>query len=1040
MNGAVEWNNREIREKPMDNTNIQSISKPRSLEGRTISWSKNGFIAFSPLESELKNKVFLTYLENVDGNSWRLAKPQEIKLRSSVDTQLRPEISLLSWSNMSTDLAVSDIHGNLYIMLAGVGIVNPKDRGENGYTASNGTGNSGQSKGNSGASQGNLGLHMPSYELTSYNHMEMIYRDLLSQSTPGQYVHSSQIIEIRWLNIAKPLIVKRPATLKYIENAQHESASPFVYTYSVSQHEHVGSCHPIPTKQACVTVRQNGELSLYYQGEHKVEYHKICDRLRFGEKTAYIEMASVGFSKNNEIIVTAHDKVTDKIRVFRAHIDWGYLVQSAKKQKIDPHYHTPEKEQVPLTLKTTVLCESNILPSISSAPQSNTDTNDDIMAIDSPSTSHKFQKLSSIDLISPSVGFDSDLDILISYETWSDATQLNTEIYRYNLVSSLDYISSAFDNLGNKTANKEKDDNAVQDFRLLLIDKMARNGKIQRIEYTQAEHFLLLLYEKGKVDVIDRKNMTIINEKGVSRLKENPPPQISSLFDIGFNFPEIQNVTDPLVYAVSPNLTSLVYICPRLPSTELRLMVLTKGSDQGITPKEMFITSVGFAFRHSHACYTNTNEDDLIALAQTEIKRVRSELHKSTMSKPLNVDVILKKFVESIICETHKAVNFNLDSFGKDSIDKLLSSPPLQKLLSFQLILGGLQTTNYIMSDIAWTILNLRSASFGIMFLLSSIYRQISKKKPNEDTMQDSITRGEYLISLIGNIQWLLDFMIYLNQELLHLSHSLQNPNQSSLSISNSLALPLILSKVPRLFLIYALNSIGKTNEILKKLNKDLTESNKNFSPMKQALGRYFTLFNSIPLNLSFFENFLKEADTFITKEIFQIASSKDKGYQLKLEQKLVCEGEIIEDLIPVAKMVIARHARTINRDIRISDIYFYNTDWLQVGYNLLRSTEKTIEWEKETILNDKSVNEPVKPILQISEAEYIDALRKIVISTEQKNTNMKKMRYRRCLRCRALSLTNDPLVFGVERNIGLWTMVFQRSCICGSSWVNCEA
>ena len=35
---------------------------------------------------------------------------------------------------------------------------------------------------------------------------------------------------------------------------------------------------------------------------------------------------------------------------------------------------------------------------------------------------------------------------------------------------------------------------------------------------------------------------------------------------------------------------------------------------------------------------------------------------------------------------------------------------------------------NYVVPDIAWIVLNLRSASLGIMFTLSSIYRQVSKK------------------------------------------------------------------------------------------------------------------------------------------------------------------------------------------------------------------------------------------------------------------------------------------------------------------------
>ena len=108
--------------------------------------------------------------------------------------------------------------------------------------------------------------------------------------------------------------------------------------------------------------------------------------------------------------------------------------------------------------------------------------------------------------------------------------------------------------------------------------------------------------------------------------------------------------------------------------------------------------------------------------------------------------------------------------------------------------------------------------------------------------------------------------------------------------------------------MIYALSSIGKTHEILKKLNEDLSESNKVFTPMKEALNRYFTICNQSPLNLGLFENFLRECDAFIIKEIGQKVEGKDKGYGLKIERKLVCQGEITEEILPIEKALIQRH------------------------------------------------------------------------------------------------------------------------------------
>ena len=107
------------------------------------------------------------------------------------------------------------------------------------------------------------------------------------------------------------------------------------------------------------------------------------------------------------------------------------------------------------------------------------------------------------------------------------------------------------------------------------------------------------------------------------------------MFDVGFNFPIIP-VTDrsPIVIAVSPNLTSIAYTKINNKDQQLNLQEqLRSNTNHGISPKELFVTSVGFAFRHSYACYTNSSADDLLALIQSEIKRVSGLLHKSLLTR-----------------------------------------------------------------------------------------------------------------------------------------------------------------------------------------------------------------------------------------------------------------------------------------------------------------------------------------------------------------------------------------------------------------------
>ena len=248
-------------------------------------------------------------------------------------------------------------------------------------------------------------------------------------------------------------------------------------------------------------------------------------------------------------------------------------------------------------------------------------------------------------------------------------------------------------------------------------------------------------------------------------------------------------------------------------------------------------------------------------------------------------------------------------------------------------------------------------------------------------------------------------------------------------TMENSLALPILLAKVPRLFLMYALSSIGKTREILKKLHKDLAEANKLYTPMKEALNRYFSLTLQLPITFSLFENYLRECDAYISKELAAKLQGKDPGYALKLEQKLVCQGELLPEMQEIALVLLDRHQVNLNRDMKISELYFYDVDWLCVGVSLPHPPRRPLRLPITTDANEKQL--PFQARLPYAVNEHIDALRKIVVSDGP------KLRLRKCTRCRLVSLVTDPLVFDAPHTIGLWTMVFQRTCICGNLWVN---
>lgn len=990
-----------------------------------ISWSKHGFVTYAMPPTTSGFNLYMTYLENIDGKEWQLARPQGLTVKPLEDSGV-PDLSLVQWSNLLTDLAVFDENGNFYILLAGVGLLNSKNKavrapGSNGSTTGtpNGAANAisngnGHANGGSnattangtqnGASRPKLDdLEGPSYELTSYNHMEMIFRDISPSGGPPH----SRCVAFKWLGIEKPQIVNKAAEL---------SPDGRTYSYGVNQQQVPKLAHPIATKQACVALRQNGILNFYYQGEHKVEYHKTSVNLAAdgSEGSTYFSHASIGFSSDRKIIVVTYEAGSDTIYTYSVSVDWGFLVESALKQRTDPHYHTPNDTQKHPRMAAQLLHQMAPMPHATGE-----------LSFQQANPSIEVSRLKLIDVISPYHKTGSDLEILLSYDLITDAAHA-TAIHRYHLRDCADSIEDVFVNMGGD-APMEKG----KMFSLEIQDKMTVGKRLQQINTFVADSLLLIVYEDGTIDAVDRSNWAVtsatetpVKEEDMDTKDLSYPQQLNSILDCGFRFPrfvEESGARGPLMVSISPNMTCMAIQRFGVKST-LEVKIMNHPYDAFDT----HLTAIGVAYSHAHACYSNTSSDDIIVLVGEEINR----LGDTNLSNKLG---------EQIIIESYRAINFQLNSFSKESVDKLLSNPPMQKLLSLLLAVSEYHTLNHVIRDLAWIVLNLRSTSFGIMFSLSSIYRQISKKKPVEDSLEDSISRAECIILLVGNVKWLIDLIVYLNQELLQLALTRSRPDESLVNIHNSVVLPLIMSKVPRLFLMYALSSIGKTHEILKKLQKDLSESNKLFTPMKEALNRFFGACTALPLNLSLFESFLREVEISVSKEMATRAQL-DSTIALKLEQQLFCHGVVPDSFRNVANMIIERHASSTNRELKLSELYFYDTSWIDVGI----ATRKISEKERH-----REVFKPTQTRLQYSQTEAVDALRKVIISASSTiaSGGMSVMgrgydssnKVRKCTRCRSVSLVADPLVFDAPSTIGLWTMVFQRTCICGSAWVNCS-
>lgn len=832
-------------------------------------WSKLGLVAYT---LPGVHNVLLTHLELPHRARWQLAQPVGVTVKPDDSPAARATAVL--WANNPTDLAVADEHGNFYVVCAGVKITRD------------------------------------SYEVLPCNQTAVIYR------SPG-----ARVVAMQWLALEKSHIVNKPAVCE------------LHFVYGAQQQQPAALTHPIALKQACVLLRDDGTLSLHYQGEHRIHYHCALAQLK---PCAH---AAVGFATVNDarcIVACVHDAHSRRLCVYAVAVDWGHLPEAAHQQKTDVHHQTPPAQQRPVALHATLLHEMALLPAVLA-------DGDLLLKL----------RFKSVHIVGR--------DVLVAY-----ALGPRTLVQRFALHNEAPSAGALFAQLAHGAPQGGL-------YTLRIVDQVTLPKSLRSVHHGTE---LVFVYDDGLLDVY-------YDWERRPRLER--PTQLVTLLDC-FRLPPLQNV-----YALSPNLAAAVCGEPGQP-LQLRFSEPTS---------HPALWGVCIAYIHANACYGSVCSDDLVALT------LRLCAHT-------NAD----ELIEQIVCEAQRALNFQPHSFGRDAVDRLLSNTPLQKLMSLQMSLGEAHLQP-AMGTVAWVLLLLRSTSFGTMLSLSTIYRQLSKKKRADDTLQESTARAECIMSMVGNIQWLIDFIAYINQELIQLCMNGASPLALRVTVQTSIALPILLAKLPRLFLAYALSSITKTQEILKKLHNDLNENNKMLPPMREALSRAFLIFGNAPFSLLVFDSFLRETDLFVSSEIASIAD--DDAKKLKVEQSLCCHGRIPDELLPLAGSLIERHNASVSRDPKYLTLYFHDTMWLDIS---VASRSAHVE--------PPSGHLPTTPRFHLSKTECIDVLRKLVIDAGP--TLKPNPKLRKCVRCRLVSLLSDPFLFDTATS--LWTLHFQRTCICGSSWV----
>ncbi|KAK9481311.1 mediator complex, subunit Med16 [Lipomyces japonicus] len=335
-----------------------------------------------------------------------------------------------------------------------------------------------------------------------------------------------------------------------------------------------------------------------------------------------------------------------------------------------------------------------------------------------------------------------------------------------------------------------------------------------------------------------------------------------------------------------------------------------------------------------------------------------------------------------VLQQCHRAIGFSLDLPKDVQADKFLVLPSLQKLLSFQACIGSRKGwTKSPVSIFAWATLNLRLFSFALTFTLKATHQ----KQPGQP---DNEIGSDTLITLLGLSKWCVDFMAFLLQDIYEIS---RNPDQPLPPNTSSVALVLLLSAVPRLLLRYTLRGLRGLEQLVSgNVNVDGPFSNVS----RVVFDELDEILRSGPVQITQFEKLVNDVDVLMRNGY----SGTDR---LAIEHALFFKGQIPPELNIIVQKFRATFLQKYKQDIDGQVLYFYPISWL--GLN-----------ELETY--DSSLFE-------------IDGIRKQIMTGETST-------WRRCVRCGSVTVMDNV---GHSKFPNNWTVAFQRTCICGSSWVKYE-
>ncbi|KAF2704559.1 hypothetical protein K504DRAFT_461321 [Pleomassaria siparia CBS 279.74] len=373
-------------------------------------------------------------------------------------------------------------------------------------------------------------------------------------------------------------------------------------------------------------------------------------------------------------------------------------------------------------------------------------------------------------------------------------------------------------------------------------------------------------------------------------------------------------------------------------------------------------------------------------------------------------------------------------------------TPFFVKTLSAAHLLGLQGSVNRsVTSKIAWMILNIKY----ITQILTTIMRMHGQIEKNP-------LRPEVVPQFVGICRWIMQFMIYMIDEITAVGYELQNNPPTTLDRAtleakihemNKPAIILLLCSFPRMMMkAWATPLAWVIRTAVTYSNSSPTaDVRRIYAPLNLAL-------SETPFDWRLFEGVVSEAQLYV--RACYIQQNLSEAARNECERELIL-GRIPETLMPAAKRLLTdtlfndKHQNGCLMDkIDLSKVWFFDTTWLG-----LENSRKANEWFETHIVDTcqkmvirgtgtqthataPSSNAQVQATRNRSDSIGGQAGVDETADKKKKKKASGKSRLRRCTRCGAYMEDVVQNMPGYTFYHISWLMGVAKHCICGNSWM----